>query len=126
MMSTDPQVPEEEALGFNILQCKECRNIIGDTSSLRVFNKETCFMTLLSTTYLDANGLLRIFLEKSDNVIVDSQLETSKGEFDYGNTFNNLHCKNCNEVIGRTYRTTTPELDNIRGHFSYNVNSLIL
>ena len=53
-------------------------------------------------------------------------METSKGEFDYGSTFNNLHCKNCNEWIGRTYRTTTPELDHIRGRFSFNLNSLIM
>ena len=53
-------------------------------------------------------------------------METSKGEFDYGSTFNNLHCKNCNEWLGRTYRTTTPELDHIRGRFSFNLNSLIM
>ena len=53
-------------------------------------------------------------------------METSKGEFDYGSTFNNLHCKNCNEWLGRTYRTTTPELDHIRGRFSYNLSSLIM
>ena len=53
-------------------------------------------------------------------------METSKGEFDYGSTFNNLHCKNCNEWLGRTYRTTTPELDHIRGRFSFNLGSLIM
>lgn len=53
-------------------------------------------------------------------------METSKGEFDYGSTFNNLHCKTCNELIGRTYRTTTPELDHIRGRFSFNLGSLII
>lgn len=65
-------------------------------------------------------------IEKSENVIIDGELETSKGEYDYGSTFNNLHCKNCNEWLGRTYRTTTPELDPIRGRFSFNLNSLIM
>lgn len=65
-------------------------------------------------------------LEKSDNVVIDGELETSKGELDYGSTYNNLHCKNCNEMIGRTYRTTTPELDHLRGRFSFNLTSLIM
>ena len=38
-------------------------------------------------------------LEKSNNIIIDEDLVTSKGEFDYGSTFNNLHCKNCNEWL---------------------------
>lgn len=65
-------------------------------------------------------------LEKSEEIVIDQDLITSKGEFDYGSTFNNLNCKNCNEWIGRSYRTTTPELDNIRGRFSFSLDSLIL
>ena len=58
--------------------------------------------------------------------MIDSELETSKEESDYGSTFNNLLCKNCNEVLGRTYRTTTPELDCFRGRFTYNMKNIIM
>lgn len=44
-------VPEEEVktMGFSILQCKSCRSIVGDTSSLQIYNKKTSVMTLQST-----------------------------------------------------------------------------
>ena len=44
-------MPEEETkmMGFTILQCKSCRSIVGDTSSLQIYNKETALMTLQST-----------------------------------------------------------------------------
>jgi len=59
-------------------------------------------------------------------VTVDAELETSKGDFDYGSTFNRLICKNCNEYVGRTYRTTTPELDHIRGKFSFDLKNILM
>ena len=47
-------VPEEETkmMGFTILQCKSCRAIVGDTSSLQIYNKETFLMTLQSIQVL--------------------------------------------------------------------------
>lgn len=38
----------EEVLGFSIFQCKSCRSIIGDTSSVLIYNKETSLITLQS------------------------------------------------------------------------------
>ena len=65
-------------------------------------------------------------LEKSDKISIDSELVTSKAGFDYGSTFNNLICGKCNENVGRCYRTTTPELDNLRGKFSFDLNNIQL
>ena len=45
------QVLEEEKLGFSILQCKSCRSIIGDTSSVQTYNQKTLLITLKSTIY---------------------------------------------------------------------------
>ena len=42
---------EEERLGFTILQCKSCRSIVGDTSSLSIFNRETLLITLHSKSF---------------------------------------------------------------------------
>lgn len=128
MNSAEPHAtaPTEDKLSFSILQCKSCRTIIGDTSSVLGFNRETSLITLHSKCLAKMYRISYTVIEKSDNIIMDEDLVTSKGEFDYGSTFNNLHCKNCNEWLGRTYRTTTPELDNIRGRFSFNLNSLIL
>ena len=39
----------QEPLGFTILQCKTCRTIIGDTSSVLTYNKETSLLVLQST-----------------------------------------------------------------------------
>lgn len=65
-------------------------------------------------------------LESNANVIIDEILETSKDESDYGSTFNNLYCRKCNEWIGRRYRTTTSELDYLRGHYTLSLGQLIL
>lgn len=42
----------DETLGFTILQCKTCRSIIGDTSSLLIYNKETSLLTLQSISLI--------------------------------------------------------------------------
>ena len=48
------QTEADETLGFTILQCKSCRSIIGDTSSVLVYNKETSLITLSSTNIIYA------------------------------------------------------------------------
>lgn len=50
--SANPQAAADETLGFTILQCKNCRSIIGDTSSFQIYNKETSLLTLQSTTLI--------------------------------------------------------------------------
>lgn len=67
-----------------------------------------------------------IDLGKSDKILIDSELVTSKIGFDYGSTFNVLACGKCNEIIGRCYRTTTPELDPLRGRFSFDLSKIQL
>ena len=47
----------EETLGFTILQCKACLNIIGDTSSFQIYNKETSLLTLQSTNLILSHEL---------------------------------------------------------------------
>lgn len=59
-------------------------------------------------------------------MVVDGELETSREESDYGSTFNNLHCRNCQEWLGRQYRTTTAELDHLRGNYTFSLGQLIL
>lgn len=48
-VSPSPVAEDEiKMMGFTILQCKSCRSIVGDTSSLQIYNKETSLMTLQS------------------------------------------------------------------------------
>jgi len=47
----------EETLGFTILQCKACLNIIGDTSSFQIYNKETSLLTLQSINLILSHEL---------------------------------------------------------------------
>ena len=47
----------DETLGFTILQCKACLNIIGDTSSFQIYNKETSLLTLQSTNLILSHEL---------------------------------------------------------------------
>jgi hypothetical protein len=112
-------------VGFMVLQCKSCRTIVGDTSSMLSFNRESFIMTLQSTS-LSSTVSGAYFLESNSNVVVDDELETSKEESDYGSTFSNLYCRNCQEWIGRKYRTTSPELDHLRGNFTLSLGQLVL
>ena len=46
--STSVEEEKENKIPFSILQCKSCRNIFGDTSSLQIYNNETSLITLQS------------------------------------------------------------------------------
>lgn len=120
---------------FSIIQCLSCRHIIGDTATLQPSNFDSSFTlitlncTLINIDFIINSLSLSLYLlDKSDHVIVDGELETSKGEneLDYGSTYNKLQCKSCSQLIGKMYRTTTSELDNLRGKFSFNMNQIIL
>lgn len=37
-------------VGFTVLQCRQCRTIVGDTGSMVSFNRESFIMTLQSKT----------------------------------------------------------------------------
>ncbi len=116
---------EHDVVPLMVLQCKNCRTIIGDTLSLLSLQKEAPIITLTSNLLL----LLINFefcIEKSAYVVIDEDLETSKEGSDYGSTFNNIFCKNCNDWLGRCYHTTTPELDNLRGNYTFGIGQLIM
>jgi hypothetical protein len=100
-------------IGFSVLQCKNCRTIVGDTFSTIYFNRESFLLTLSN---------------KNSNLLVDDELDTAKdeSESDYGCTFNNIFCKNCHEWIGRHYLTTTPLLDNLRLNYTISLNQILL
>lgn len=119
------QSQEQEDVPFMALQCKSCRTIVGDTGSLLSLQREALIITLTSN-WAAFHFLILILSEKSGNVVVDEELETSKEGSDYGSTFNNLFCKNCNGWLGRCYRTTAPDLDNLRGNFTFGIEQLIM
>lgn len=41
-------IQKDEKLGLNIIQCKTCRTIVGDTSTLHLHNRETFLITVHS------------------------------------------------------------------------------
>lgn len=55
--SQNLQSGADETLGFTILQCKACLSIIGDTSCVQIYIKETSLLTLQSTNLILAYDL---------------------------------------------------------------------
>lgn len=82
-----------------VLQCLQCRTIVGDTCS--VVSLDPALRTI-------------ILQKKGENASLQNELHTSQGGVDYGSTFHLVECKKCGAALGRMYRTTPPELDQWR------------
>ncbi|XP_045197195.2 uncharacterized protein LOC123551944 [Mercenaria mercenaria] len=92
-----------------VFQCSQCDAIVGD-----------------STSWVSANKIMRtITLGRiTSKVGVKSAIEVSQSGIDKGSTFLPIYCINCNEVLGKQYLASPPELDYIRGSFTLHVEKL--
>ncbi|XP_033635197.1 kinetochore protein mis18-like [Asterias rubens] len=99
--------PEDESV---ILQCKNCNTIVGDSMSWVYANDDLKTVTLHSTT---------------NAVTMGKKLMTSTtGGIDLGSTYVHLVCKHCNEVVGKVYKTTSRQLDNLRDLFTFSAHQI--
>lgn len=55
---------------------------------------------------------------------MDERLHTSMTGMDYGSTYHLISCVKCQTALGRMYRTTTPELDQWRGQYTFSSDLL--
>ena len=94
-----PSLPETPISCPLVLQCLQCRTIVGDTCS--VVSLDPALRTI-------------ILQKKGENASLQNELHTSQGGVDYGSTYHLVECKKCGAALGRMYRTTPPELDQWR------------
>ncbi|SNX83752.1 uncharacterized protein MEPE_02460 [Melanopsichium pennsylvanicum] len=94
-----------------IFQCRQCHRLLGDSLSFVATDTELGYVILSNTTQC---------------VVQDAAYSTSTDPSfkDVGSTFNNLRCVGCNVTIGRSYRTTPRDLDDLRDFFSLEVDGI--
>ena len=89
-----------------VLQCRSCRTIVGDTSSLVMKNR----------------GVIAI--ETATSVTRAPETRTSKEGNDRGCTYSLLSCSTCEATLGRLYLTTPRAMDNMRDCYTFDTAAL--
>ena len=94
-----------------VFSCRSCRSILGDSWHFVAANEE------MNCIALDAVN------EEATTVVKDDFI-TSKSGADEGSTFYLVSCKQCSDVVGRIYKTTSANLDQFRGCYTLDRESL--
>lgn len=106
---TGPEEPLDSGKGLVVFQCASCNVIIGD-----------------STSWICANSVLRTVTlsDVSEYVVKGDALLTSQTGPDLGSTYHMLNCTACQQPIGRCYKTTSRNLDEIRDRHTLDFDKL--
>ncbi|KAK9459137.1 yippee zinc-binding/DNA-binding /Mis18, centromere assembly-domain-containing protein, partial [Lipomyces oligophaga] len=93
-----------------VFQCASCLQIIADSS-----------------TWIRATPALRAFTLSSapqGAVDISTSLDMSRAGPDLGSTFALFRCSTCNVQLGKVYRTTARDLDDIRDCLTFDVDAV--
>lgn len=91
-------------------QCRTCFRLLGDSLAFVATDPDLGYV---------------ILSDVSEIVVQDSSYETStEPGKDIGSTFARLRCAGCNATVGRNYRTTPRDLDDLRDCFSLEVDAV--
>lgn len=91
-------------------QCRICFRLLGDSFAFVATDTELGYV---------------ILSDVSEIVTQDTSYETStEPGKDIGSTFARLRCTGCNTTIGRNYRTTPRDLDDLRDCYSLEVDAI--
>ena len=108
-----PQEESSAPVGPCVLHCSVCRQIIGDTYS----------MALPPDPFLHTFSLYRAsgaVLDEAQGLLTQSISSLP----DFGCTYRGLRCKNCGEMLGKWYLTTTSQMDPYRGLYALDPDKL--
>ncbi len=94
-----------------VLQCRQCRTIVGDSLAMIGSNSEENAISLSSAC----------------NVVISDDFTTSKSGADVGCTYRPVICEEstCQSVLGKVYVTTTRKFDPFRDAFTFDVTRLV-
>lgn len=93
-----------------VFQCRKCFRLLGDSFSFVATDAELGYL---------------ILSDVSEVITQDSTYETSlEPGKDIGSTFARLRCAGCRNTIGRNYRTTPRDLDDLRDCYSLEVGAI--
>ena len=97
---------EDDTRSVVVLQCRSCRTIVGDTSSL----------------VMKKRGVIAI--ETAVSVTRARETRTSKEGDDRGCTYALLSCATCDAHLGRWYMTTPRAMDAMRDCHAFDAAAL--
>ncbi|PWN51299.1 hypothetical protein IE53DRAFT_386334 [Violaceomyces palustris] len=102
---------EQDQASFSfVFQCKSCRSIVGDSISWKTSRKDM--------------GLV-VLSHVSDRARSSETLQTSSEPgLDLGSTYSTVECASCDAELGRRYRTTSRNLDDLRDAYSLRLEAL--
>lgn len=115
-----------------IFQCKGCRKILADSSTLQkeistndiivLTNTNSNTSTCINNTTISSNSPYF----SSCPIKINSDLQTclEDGTDEFGSTYHIIKCADCSHDLGKMYRTTSPLLDSLRGMFTINLSSI--
>lgn len=109
---THQQQEGEDSGGVIILQCANCRTVVGDSTSL-------------IHAWQPADDKHFVTIGSASSIQASEELLQSAEIWDLGCTFHSLSCVACSFELGLSYRTTTTSLDAIRGAYSLDVSRII-
>lgn len=106
-----------------IFQCKGCRKILADSSTLQ---KEISTNDIIVLTNTNSNTSTSRNNSNTCPIKVNSDLQTclEDGTDEFGSTYHIIKCADCSHDLGKMYRTTSPLLDSLRGMFTINLSSI--
>jgi Yippee zinc-binding/DNA-binding /Mis18, centromere assembly len=107
-MKEDIQDTETDIKNPLVFSCKKCKTILGDSYSMVISNADVNVVALSSAS----------------NITRSAEVFTSKFGADVGSTYYSFMCTSCHFTVGRYYLTTSSDLDNLRGRFSFMVDEI--
>jgi hypothetical protein len=106
--NSDHQEDAKEIGAPLVFSCGQCKTIVGDTYSFENSDEETKTITLSAAS----------------NIQRTAELYTSYSAHDEGSTYFCFSCKNCGQLLGRYYVTTSKDLDILREKFTFGIESI--
>ena len=107
---TDDDGEDDSAPNPLVFQCRTCYRLLGDSFSFVATDTDLGYV---------------ILSDVSEVVTQDTSYSTStEPGKDIGSTFARLRCAGCQSTIGRNYRTTPRDLDDLRDCFSLEVDKV--
>ena len=108
MATAEDNAGEASISGPLVLSCGQCRTIVGDTYSFQHSDEAAKTITLSAAS----------------NIQRTAELYTSYSAHDEGSTYFCFSCKNCAQLLGRYYVTTSKDLDILREKFTFGIDSI--
>ncbi|PWN25148.1 hypothetical protein BDZ90DRAFT_234356 [Jaminaea rosea] len=116
-----------------ILQCASCRHVLADSSTLVTIRKDLRLIVTTTATAAVVCGEDEAGAESSSSAANDGEGEArlllcrDASRSDLGSTYTTFSCGPCGEKdIGRIYKSTGPDLDEMRDGWSFDLEKVIV